>query len=160
MQVTLHATRSTPHGGSRLMQTISVCAVKTRRAPFRHCTDARVYGHATTTIHDKITLPPWAERVSHRRHLRRAPPGATGNFLKAIRLQKNFDSYGNKCYSPAAFYRGLSDANIIQWKLVKPKFEGSSLMLLSPKNHHFNILDVFEISYFQVDSIFRILPII
>ena len=26
--------------------------MKTRRAPFRHCRDARVYGHTTTATHD------------------------------------------------------------------------------------------------------------
>ena len=51
MQSTLHATSRTPHGASRLMQAMSAWSVKTRRASSRHCTDARVYGHATTAMH-------------------------------------------------------------------------------------------------------------
>ena len=48
MQFTLHATRPTPHGASRLVQAICAWSVKIRRGPSRHCTDARVYGHTTT----------------------------------------------------------------------------------------------------------------
>ena len=44
MQLTLHATRRTPRGASRLMQPISAWSVKTRRAPSRRRRDARVYG--------------------------------------------------------------------------------------------------------------------
>ena len=44
MQLTLHATRPTPQGASRLVQVMSVWSVKTRRAPPRHCRDVRVYG--------------------------------------------------------------------------------------------------------------------
>ena len=58
MQVTLHATRRTPHDASRLVQAMSTWSVKTRRAPFRLCGDARVYGHTTTVIHDMSTRPP------------------------------------------------------------------------------------------------------
>ena len=62
MQLTLHATRRTPHGASRLVQAMSAWSVKTRRAPSRHCRDARVYGHTTTAMHDnECTLP----RVKH-----------------------------------------------------------------------------------------------
>ena len=42
MQLTLHATRSTPHDASRLVQAISAWSVKTRYSPFQHCRDARV----------------------------------------------------------------------------------------------------------------------
>ena len=42
MQLTLRATRRTPHGASCLVQATSAWSVKTRRAPFRHCRDARV----------------------------------------------------------------------------------------------------------------------
>ena len=52
MQLTLHATRRTPHGASRLVLAMSAWSVKTRRAPFRYCRDARVYGHTTTAMHD------------------------------------------------------------------------------------------------------------
>ena len=34
-----------------------VFLVKTRRAPSRHCRDARVYGHTTTAMHDMSTPP-------------------------------------------------------------------------------------------------------
>ena len=44
MQFTLHATRRTPHGASRLVQPMSAWLVKTCRAPSRHSIDARVYG--------------------------------------------------------------------------------------------------------------------
>ena len=43
MQFTLHVTRRTPHGASRLVHAMSDWSVKTRRAPSRHCRDARVY---------------------------------------------------------------------------------------------------------------------
>ena len=61
MQLTLHATRQTPHGASRLVPAMSAWSVKTRCAPSRHCKDARVYGHTTTTaMHDnEYPLPPW-----------------------------------------------------------------------------------------------------
>ena len=52
MQLTLHATRRTPHGASRLVQAMSAWSVKTLRGPSRQCRDARVYGHTTTTVHD------------------------------------------------------------------------------------------------------------
>ena len=42
MQLTLHATRRTTHGASRLVQAMSAWSVKTSRAPSRHCSDARV----------------------------------------------------------------------------------------------------------------------
>ena len=40
-----------------LVQAMSTWSVKTRRAPSRHCTDARVYGHATTAMDDMSTPP-------------------------------------------------------------------------------------------------------
>ena len=57
MQVTLHATRRTPYGASRLVQAMSFCSATTRRAPSRHYRDARVYGHTTTAMHDMSTTP-------------------------------------------------------------------------------------------------------
>ena len=57
MQLTLHATRLTAHGASRLVQAISAWSVKTLRAPSRHCRDARVYGHTTTAMHVTSTTP-------------------------------------------------------------------------------------------------------
>ena len=58
MQFTLRATRRTPHGASRLAQTISAWLVKTRRAPPQHSRDARVYGHTTMAMHILSTPPP------------------------------------------------------------------------------------------------------
>ena len=59
MQLTLHASPSTPRGVSGLMQALSAWSVKTRRAPFQHRRDARVCGHTTTAMHGMSTpLPP------------------------------------------------------------------------------------------------------
>ena len=58
MQFTLHATRRTPHGASRLGQAMSAWFVKTRRAPSRHRRDARVHGHTTTAMHEYRVHPP------------------------------------------------------------------------------------------------------
>ena len=58
MQLTLHATRRTPHVVPRLVQAMSAWSVKTRRLPSRHCKDARAYGHTTTAMHDMSTPPP------------------------------------------------------------------------------------------------------
>ena len=58
MQLTLHATRRTSHGASCLVLAMSAWSLKTRRVPSRHCRDARVYGHATTGMHDICTPPP------------------------------------------------------------------------------------------------------
>ena len=57
MQSTLHATRRTPHGSSRLVQALSAWLMKTRCAPSRHSRDARVYGHTTAVMH-KLSFPP------------------------------------------------------------------------------------------------------
>ena len=60
MQPTLHATLPTPHGASRLVHAMSAKPVKTRRAPSRHCRDARVYGHTTTAMDAMSTPTPTA----------------------------------------------------------------------------------------------------
>ena len=60
MQLTIQATRRTPHGASRLVLAMSAWSVKTRRAPSRHCRDANVYGHMTTAMpvsYTHLTLP-------------------------------------------------------------------------------------------------------
>ena len=57
MEFSLHATRRTPHGASRLEQAMSAWLVKTRCAPSRHSRDARVYDHATTAM-QKLSIPP------------------------------------------------------------------------------------------------------
>ena len=54
---TLHATRPTPHGVSRLVLAMSAWLVKTRRAPSRCRRHARAYGHATTAMHDNGYTP-------------------------------------------------------------------------------------------------------
>ena len=57
MCLTLHATRRTPHGAaSRLVHATSAGSVKTRRAPARHCRNARVYGHTTTAIRHEMSI--------------------------------------------------------------------------------------------------------
>ena len=38
----------------------NVCLMKTRCAPSRHCSDARVYGHTTTAMNNMSTPPPRA----------------------------------------------------------------------------------------------------
>ena len=38
-------------------------SVETRRAPSRRCRDARVYGHTTTAMNDKMVTPPRARRI-------------------------------------------------------------------------------------------------
>ena len=61
---TVHATRRTHHGASRLAQAMSVWLVKTRRASSRHSRDARVCGRTTTTMHKLSTPPPLHCRAS------------------------------------------------------------------------------------------------
>ena len=56
MQFTLHATRRTLRGASRLVQAMSARLVKTRCAASRHSSDARVYGHTTMDM-DKLSSP-------------------------------------------------------------------------------------------------------
>ena len=60
MQLTLHATRRTPQGASRLVRAMCAWAVKTRRAPSRHCREARVYGHTATAMHDIEYTPQYS----------------------------------------------------------------------------------------------------
>ena len=50
-----------------LVQAVSTLSVKTRHAPSRHCTDARVYGHTTTAMHD-------IEYISANEYLVHPPP--------------------------------------------------------------------------------------
>ena len=58
MQLTLHATRRTPHSVSRLVQAMSAWLEKTRRAPSRHSRDTKVCGHTTTAMHTLSASPP------------------------------------------------------------------------------------------------------
>ena len=59
MQLTLHATRRTLHGASRLVHATSAWSVKTRHAPSRHCRDGEVYSLDTTAMLEMSPpLPP------------------------------------------------------------------------------------------------------
>ena len=73
MQFTLHATRRTPHGASRLVQAMSAWLVKTRRAPSRHSRDPRVYGHTTTAM-NKLSTPPHTAHTPLPRRPTQPPP--------------------------------------------------------------------------------------
>ena len=64
MKLTLYATRPAPIGALRLVQAMLPWSMKTRRAPSRHCRDARVYGHTTTAMHDMTTPSPPAASFS------------------------------------------------------------------------------------------------
>ena len=59
MQLTLHATRRTPHGTSRLVQPMSAWSVKTRRAPPQHCRGARAIPHTTMVIPLRPSIRLW-----------------------------------------------------------------------------------------------------
>ena len=52
IKLALQATHRIPHGASRSVLAVSAWSVKTRRAPSRHCRDARVYGRTTTAMQD------------------------------------------------------------------------------------------------------------
>ena len=56
-RLAVHATRRTPHGASRLVLAVSAWSVPTRRAPSRHCKDARAYDHTTTAMHGNGYTP-------------------------------------------------------------------------------------------------------
>ena len=59
MQLTLSATRRTPHGASSFVRSMSTWSVKTRRTPPRHGRAARVYGLTAmnTTMHGNGYTP-------------------------------------------------------------------------------------------------------
>ena len=90
--LTLHATRPTPHGATRLVQAMSAWPAKTRRAPSRHCRHARVYVHTTTVMHD-MNNP-------------REPPEFAGNacwrhadlYIHPIWAWTSCRSRGGECY--------------------------------------------------------------
>ena len=52
MLLTLHVSRRTPHGASRLVHAESAWSIKTRHAPSRRRRDAMAYGHTTMSMHD------------------------------------------------------------------------------------------------------------
>ena len=48
------------HTTTRLRPCMTIASLPHhRRAPFRHCTDARVYRHKATAMHDHEEQPPW-----------------------------------------------------------------------------------------------------
>ena len=76
MQLTLHATRRTPHGAPCLVLAMSTWPVKSRRALSRHCRDVRVYGHTTMAMYDMSTPPRRVMIVSCGVYMARHPRGA------------------------------------------------------------------------------------
>ena len=104
MLLTLHATRRTPHGASRLVQAMSAWLVKTRCAPPRHSRDARVYGHTTTAMHKLSTPPPSAPppppppHLLPPRHLLPSPappPAPLSNIPYTTRFALGFDPHSS-----------------------------------------------------------------
>ena len=61
MQLTLHATRRTPHSASRLVHAMPAWSVKTRRAPSRH-------------IRDPGVIPLWSHDYAHAQTVYPPPP--------------------------------------------------------------------------------------
>ena len=75
------------HGASRcLVPAMSAWSVKTRRAPSRHCRDARAYGHTTTPMHGNEYPPPLAVRVSGAPSMRRIYSDTLLNDLPGMSL--------------------------------------------------------------------------
>ena len=68
MQFTLHTTRRNTSGrfalGALSACTLSARLVKTGRAPSRHSSDGRVYGHTTLAMH-KLSTPGAILRLLH-----------------------------------------------------------------------------------------------
>ena len=92
VQFTLHATRRTPHGASRLVQTKCAWSVNTRRASSRPSRDARVYGHTTTAMHKTEYTPP--PRPPTMLYITRAPHGwvaSSGDTHASSRAEQRFD---------------------------------------------------------------------
>ena len=58
MQLSLETTRPTPHGASRLGQTMCAWSVKPRRTLSRHWRDAMIFGHTAIAMHGMSTPPP------------------------------------------------------------------------------------------------------
>ena len=58
MQLTLHATRPTPHSASLLVLAMPAWSVKPRRALARHYWGAIMYDHMTTVMYDNCYIPP------------------------------------------------------------------------------------------------------
>ena len=90
-QLTLHATRRTPHVASRLVHAMSSWSMKTRCAPSRCCRDARVNGHMTTVMHKMTMLKPylikWSPEVQFFETLR--PFHVCDRMVKALSKTKH-----------------------------------------------------------------------
>ena len=125
MQLTLHATRRTPHGDSRLVPAMSAWSVKTPHAPSRHCRDPRVYGHTTAALHEYRVHPSlragtsWTPKFSlPRMPLARSTYGVFGIILtptnggrKRRRLCKN--SHLGKPYSRKRLKKGQKCGDVV-----------------------------------------------
>ena len=85
MQLIRHATRRTPPGASRLVHAMSAWSAKTRRAPYRHCKDARVNGFKTTAMHE-MSMP------------RPRPPPAALSTPAAWALSCVADAFFRRCF--------------------------------------------------------------
>ena len=80
MQLILHVPHRTPHGAPRLVQlTLFSWSVNTRHAPSRYCSNARVYDHTTTTMHE-------IEYVSPIEYTHTPPKGAVSAQLLEVAL--------------------------------------------------------------------------
>ena len=76
---TSYDTRSRPDPGRTLCETLQeIWSVKTRRAPSRHCRNARVYRHMTSTMLDNEYPPPLPVRLFNGNSMR--PTTGTGSF--------------------------------------------------------------------------------
>ena len=110
--VTLHATRRTPHGTSRFLRAMSAWLVKTRRAPSRHCRNARVYRHTPTAMHEMSSPPPpppaWLVNT------RRAP----SRHSRDARVYGHTTTAMHKVSTPLAPPRGIN--NVLAHRYLPP----------------------------------------
>ena len=97
-QLTLHSTRSAPHGASGLVQAISAWSAKTRRALSRHCTEARVYDHTTAAMNGLSALPPSPLPTSapFRLSLTKQAKGNYFRLASSNRNDRKSSSYGDQ----------------------------------------------------------------
>ena len=108
MQLTLHATRRTPHGASRSMNSMLAWLVKTRRPPSRYRRDARVNGLKTTAMHDMSTPCRTGDSVNPRSSL---------PYSKALDTSFSFHCFISGGGVPRAFTRRFSHDSIMQKKV-------------------------------------------
>ena len=147
MQLTLHATHPTPHGASRLVQAMSAWSVKTRRAPSRHCRDARVYGHTTTAMHDMSTLPPTpspaARIVSFRRRRKIAIRHCAAVCAGLLFLSYPPRWHGIALHCVVYLLASLHyDEAPLASVVLRPQRESSCLSRMKRRHGHRGVLDV------------------